>query len=32
MSAEATVRERPSGRPPLVEQYRLMALIRRFED
>ncbi|MGI9112352.1 MAG: alpha-ketoacid dehydrogenase subunit alpha/beta [Gaiellaceae bacterium] len=28
----ATVVERPVDRPPLVEQYRLMALIRRFED
>ena len=27
-----TVSERPADRPPLVEQYRLMALIRRFED
>ena len=25
-------RERPAGRPPLVDRYRLMALIRRFED
>ena len=24
--------ERPADRPPLLEQYRLMALIRRFED
>ena len=24
--------DRPGDRPPLVEQYRLMALIRRFED
>jgi 2-oxoisovalerate dehydrogenase E1 component len=24
--------DRPADRPPLVEQYRLMALIRRFED
>ena len=28
----ATVVERPVDLPPLVEQYRLMALIRRFED
>ena len=33
MSVEATsVAERPADRPSLVEQYRLMALIRRFED
>ena len=33
MSVEAIdVAERPADRPPLVEQYRLMALIRRFED
>ena len=33
MSVEATVlAERPADRPPLLEQYRLMALIRRFED
>ena len=25
-------RDRPADRPPLLEQYRLMALIRRFED
>ena len=31
MSVEAPVGERP-GRPPLVERYRQMALIRRFED
>jgi 2-oxoisovalerate dehydrogenase E1 component len=28
----AVVAERPADRPSLVEQYRLMALIRRFED
>jgi len=33
LSAETTiVGERPSDRPPLLEQYRLLALIRRFED
>jgi len=33
MSVEATLRpERPADRPTLLEQYRLMALIRRFED
>ena len=33
MSVEATlVAERPADRPALVEQYRLMALIRRFEE
>ncbi|HEX5799960.1 MAG TPA: dehydrogenase E1 component subunit alpha/beta [Gaiellaceae bacterium] len=33
MSVETTpVAERPAGRPSLVEQYRLMALIRRFEE
>jgi 2-oxoisovalerate dehydrogenase E1 component len=33
MSVEAIdVADRPAGGPPLVEQYRLMALIRRFED
>jgi 2-oxoisovalerate dehydrogenase E1 component len=29
---EPPLRERPADRPSLVEQYRLMALIRRFED
>ena len=33
MSVDATVvAERPADRPSLLEQYRLMALIRRFED
>ena len=33
MTVEATTTaERPADRPPLLEQYRLMALIRRFED
>ncbi len=33
MSVEtAAVAERPADRPPLLEQYRLMTLIRRFED
>ena len=33
MSVDATVvAERPADRPTLLEQYRLMALIRRFED
>ena len=33
MSVEATdATRRPADRPPLLEQYRLMALIRRFED
>jgi 2-oxoisovalerate dehydrogenase E1 component len=33
MSIEAIdLAERPAGAPPLVEQYRLMALIRRFEE
>jgi 2-oxoisovalerate dehydrogenase E1 component len=32
VSVEATVPKRPADRPPLIEQYRLMALIRRFED
>ncbi|HET9738004.1 MAG TPA: dehydrogenase E1 component subunit alpha/beta [Solirubrobacteraceae bacterium] len=33
MSVETTpVAERPADRPALVEQYRLMALIRRFEE
>jgi 2-oxoisovalerate dehydrogenase E1 component len=33
VSVEAThVAERPADRPSLVEQYRLMALIRRFEE
>ena len=30
--ATTTLAERPAGRPPLLEQYRLLHLIRTFEE